>query len=482
MFDSLINFFNAAAGRNQDFDELVKAGDIDGVMSKMDSRQVQTMEAARMYDPREHSIVMDPNRQGKVIENADGQRVGFVRQWRLPIPYPRYINEIALVFLYGRPVKWGCGTEGTERAFAAFNEFLARTHFDSKVRQMKRFAGAYTQSAMLFRVFRADDGSPGCQIRVLSHEKGDRIYSRWDQYENLLSVGWGYTVTEGDIAVEHFDLFLPDIIWHCKKGAGGWDIVPEKNKIGKIPVILCRQEAEWAGVEPQIEREEYINSHTADTNDYFADPQLIIHADIINSMPDKEDDNKTWIAKGDNVDASKAAYYLTWDSAPESKQKEIEQLQNHILSKTFTPNIDFENMKSLSNVSGKALKQMMILASVKAQKHREQHDELMERAGSLIKSIIGNVLDVSLSEECGRMRLTHEFQEPFGEDIADMVDCLVKAVDGGIQSRESAVEQSPLTKDPHTELERISKEQEEANAAQRDMFMQQALTDGGMAE
>lgn len=53
---------------------------------------------------------------------------------------------------------------------------------------MKRYAGAETQSAMLFRVFRNEDGQPDCQIRVLARSKGDELYSRFDQYENLVSI------------------------------------------------------------------------------------------------------------------------------------------------------------------------------------------------------------------------------------------------------------------------------------------------------
>lgn len=482
MFEEQFTNYPSADERNKDLIDLLSVGDVKAVISKLDGRNDETVRAAKMYNPMLHDIMTDPTRQGKFIEGADGKRKSYVKKWKLPIAYPRYINEVALVFLYGRPVKWGCESTDTDKAFEEFQKLLRRTHFDSKVRQMKRYAGAYTQSAMLFRVYQDDNGKSDCQIRVLSHEKNDKIYTRFDQYGNLLSFAWGYTILEGETPVEHFDLFLSNYIYYCQRGEKGWDINVQENKVKKIPVIYCQQEVEWAGVEPQIEREEYIHSRTADTNDYFADPQLIIHTDILKNMPEKDDANKTWLVSGENASADKMAKYLTWDSAPESKQKEVEQLQNHILSKTFTPNIDFENMKTLSNVSGKALKQMMVLANIKAQKHQEQHDELIERSANLMRAIIGNVLNVSLAKECERMVLTHEFQDPFGEDIAEAIDCLVKAVDGGIQSRESAVEQSPLTKNPQAELERLKKEQESNLAAQRDVFYQQSIVEEGRSE
>ena len=38
---------------------------------------------------------------------------------------------------------------------------------------------------------------------------------------------------------------------------------------------------------------------------------------------------------------------------------EYERLDKHILSKSFTPNIDFDNMKSLGNLSAKAIRKVM---------------------------------------------------------------------------------------------------------------------------
>ena len=225
------------------------------------------------------------------------------------------------------------------------------------------------------------------------------------------------------------------------------------------------------GVESLIHREEYIGSRTADTNDYFADPIFLVHEDIIKSMPEKTEGSKTLRIKGNNIgDVSGYAKYLTWDSAPASKQAEVDWLQKHILSKTFTPNIDFDNMKSLSNVSGKALKQMMLLADIKAARHKEQHDELLSRTSSLITAIIGNVLNVALRSQCDEMKIVHDFQEPFGEDITSMIENIAKAKDAEILSTEGGVELNPLIDDHKLELERIQREAEEASARQRDLF------------
>lgn len=461
------NYLNAVTGRNQEFEELIAAKDISRVKNLFTTRDRQTAEAMREYDPMQHEIL---NREDKVLRNKRGERTGLLKRWKLPVNYPQYINEIALVFIYGRPVKWLNKSKGTDRAFSEFNSLIDRTHFNSKIRQCKRIAGAETQSAMLFRVFRDEDGKPDCQIRVLAASKGDEIYTRWDMYENLVSFAWGYYVKDSSTATSyHFDIFTPNVIYRCKQAMTGWEVTPEPNPIGKIPVIIFMQQKEWHGVEPLIRREEYVGSRTADTNDYFADPMFMVNADLIKNMPEKNDENKTFIYKGTD-DVSKQASYLTWDSAPESKQKELEWLQKHILTKTFTPNIDFDNMKGLSNVSGKALKQMMLLADIKAQRHKEVHDEMLDRVASLMLSIVGNVLNVALRDECSRCVIGHEFQEPFGEDITEDIENIIKSVDAGITSTETAIELNPLTKDHALELDRIKREKEESVQVQQNIF------------
>lgn len=461
------NYLNAVVGRNQEFEELIKAKDISRVKELFTTREALTAEAMKEYDPKQHDIMSRPD---KILKNPKGERKGTVKRWKLPINYPQYINEISVVFIYGRPVKWTNQSEGADKAFDAFQDLIKRTRFDSKVRQCKRLAGAETQSAMLFRVFRNNENKPDCQIRVLAKSKGDEIYARWDMYENLVSFAWGYYVKDSSTETSyHFDIFTPDVIYRCKRVLTGWEVVEEQNPIGKIPVILFQQDKEWKGVEPLIEREEYIGSKTADTNDYFSDPMFVVNTDIIKNLPDKGDENKTLVSKGLD-DVSKAAHYLTWDNAPESKQKEIEWLQKHILTKTFTPNIDFENMKGLSNVSGKALKQMMLLADIKASKHKEVHDELLDRTANLFISIIGNVLNIALKSECNNLVVAHEFQEPFGEDIKETIENIAKAKDADMLSTEGAIELNPLVKDKTQELKRIEKETAEAAQKQRDLF------------
>lgn len=89
---------------------------------------------------------------------------------------------------------------------------------------------------------------------------------------------------------------------------------------------------------------------------------------------------------------------------------------------------------------------------------------------SLITSIISNVLDVSLKSECDNLKIGHEFQEPFGDDIAEALENIIKSLDGGIMATETGVELNPLVKDKKLEMERLKAEEEERAQKQQQIF------------
>lgn len=435
----------------------IREKNVESVKAMMEYHGDRCEKALCEYRTKTHEIM---KKQDKIVTDKDGYPTRVEKTWKLPVPNQRYINEIATVFLYGQPPKWSKLSEGSDAAYSQFLKHLKDSRFNSKLRECKRIAGAETQSAMFFRHYR-EGGKAKFQIRVLAHSKGDEIYIRRDHFENITEMAWGYRTSEqnGDTAY-HFDLFTKDKCFRCTNVSDGWQVIEEENKIGKIPFILFEQEKEWEGVESLLHREEYIASKTADNNDYFSDPIAVVSADVVKSMPDKGMAGRLMITdSAEGVD--KALKYVTWDSAPQSKMAELEWLQKQILTKTFTPQIDFETMKGLSNVSGKALKQMMLLADIKASKRKETHDELLSRSASLILAIMSNVTDITLSPEIAKLEVQHEFQEPFGEDIASAIGNIVATIDAGILSKEAGIELNPLVKDPISEKERIRKEMEE---------------------
>lgn len=221
-------------------------------------------------------------------------------------------------------------------------------------------------------------------------------------------------------------------------------------------------------------------SRRADVNDRFSDPALVADSEIINSLPEKGEDSKLFILKP-TADGTKKpeVRYLTWDNSPENQKQEGEELDEKIHRFSFTPKLDMETIKGLSNVSAKALRQLMILAVIKADKHKERHDEYANRIFKLSKAIISNVLDISMKAEFDALEVTHEFQEPFGEDIEALINNMVRMYNAGGMSQETLIEMNPLIKDNQAEKERIQREHEASLAEEKERNKMDTF---GMAE
>lgn len=460
IFQSITNNIKAAVGYQQSFDELLAANDVTRAVAMMTSHSEKALRHLKEYEVSTHKVM---EREDRAVYDKKGNFLRWSKRNKIPIPYQKYINEIALVFLYGRPVKWTQLSENTDYAYDYYKELMRDIRFDSAVREAKRAAGAEGVAAILYHVYREEaTNTPKLMLNVLSKKNNDDIYTIKDQYKRLRAFAWGYYLTEqGNRTVHHIDIYTADTIYLCKRGAVGWDVQIIANPIGKIPVLLFEQEPEHADVQPLIDKVENSESVEADVIDRFANPTMVATAEILNSLPKQEEEAKLLILKnGGNVS------YLTWNEASESKRNQFERMDKHILSKSFTPNIDFDNMKSLGNLSAKAIRKVMFLAVIKAERHKDKHDGYMSRHASLMKAIMGNVLDYAHSSEFAALDLGHEFQEPFGDDVSDMLADISKQFNDGALSRETYVELSYLVKDAATEMERIKQEQAENMAQQ----------------
>ena len=68
-------------------------------------------------------------RKDRAVYDKKGNVLRWSKRWKIPIPYPQFINEISLVFLYGRPVKWQQLSTGTDYAFQNYKDCLLYTSF-----------------------------------------------------------------------------------------------------------------------------------------------------------------------------------------------------------------------------------------------------------------------------------------------------------------------------------------------------------------
>ncbi len=464
------NDVKAAVGYQQSFTELLEAGDTTRALAMMQDNNA-SVNYLRDYNIATHKVM---ERTDKAIYDKKGNFLRWQKRWKIPIPYPVFINEIALVFLYGKPVIWGhTSDESTDDVFDNYVKLNEKIRFNAHVRKAKRIAGAEGKSAIFYHVYR-DGDEPKLELNTLSKSNGDDIYVMKDQYQKVNACGWGYTLTEaGNKTTYHVDIYTKELEYHCKRTNFGWEVDVRDNPIHKIPFLLFEQEPESVNVQPMIHRVETMESTDADVNDRFSNPAMVASSEVINSLPKAEEEAKLFILKNGGE-----LKYLTWDQASQSKENEYKRLDGHILSKSFTPNIDFDNMKNLGNLSAKAIRKVMFLAVIKAEKHKENHDGYMSRHSSLMKAIMGNVLDYKNKSKYDRLEITHEFQEPFGEDQSDILDDMLKQFGAGAMSLETVVESSYLVKNPKKELERIKANQQEALEREKELNRMDVFGEG----
>lgn len=442
-----------AAGAERDLLQYIQDGDIAAAISLMQDKDAEVDLALDEYNPQTHDVMKRPNKYRKKGESYISEKLPRTRQ--------RYINEVELFFLLGNPILWK-KEDGDDEAFKLFTDFLKAQRFNANMRKAKRLAGAETQSAKLYHVYR-DDRTNEMQVRtvVLARQTGYRLRPLFDQYGNLRAFAYGYTLTERGRNVQHWDIQTPDFLFYCKKAAIGWDVQTFENPTGKINCIYYAQPKAWDGAEPRIKREEMLDSKVADTNNYFADPIASATADVIQSLADPNQ-----IGKLIQLSNTQSRFeYINPPQNSATRDAEKQDLNDSILFDTMTPDFSFEKIKGMGTLSGDAIKNAMILGYIKRDNRKEVYEELVDREKNIVIAIL-KYLHPNMAERLDNLVISFDFAEPFAEDKQKNWNSIAQLYQAGVISLETAVEMLALTDAPEEEIERIkaAQPQDESSA------------------
>lgn len=390
-----------SSGNSKTVYEYLEQGKVDKAIALMQNRDDEVDNAIKEYNTQTHDIMKRPNK----IRKAD---VPYITE-KLPRARQKYINEVELFFLLGGGIKW-IKKEGDDEGFKLFTSFLEDVHFNSRMRTAKRLAGAETESAKLYNIYKDDEGKVRVRCVILARSTGYTLRPMFDEYGGLIAFAYGYTQRVGKTNVQHWDFQTPTMLFYCTKKSTGYEVRAENNPTGKINVIYYRQPKAWDGVEERIKREEYLDSKQADTNNYFADPIAAATADVINSMLDTNTVGSFIQLNGPGSQFE----YINPPQSSESAKDERQNLNSSILFDSFTPDLSFDNLKGMGTISGEAIKNSMVLGFMKSSKNKEIYGELVGRERNLIISILSYVY---LEEaKMKGLRVGFEFGEPFATD------------------------------------------------------------------
>lgn len=430
-----------AVGVERDFFQLLKDGDIDKAIEMMQDRSEDVDEAIRQYHPETHDVM---NRRDKLRKNSNPYEVE-----KLPRARQRYINEVELFFLMGTPPEYRKKNGGDDE-YELFKSFGKEVRLNSLHRQWKRIAGAETEAAIVYHLYN-ENSAIVCKAFVAARSAGYDIRPLFDQYGNMLAFAYGYKINRGGKSVQRWEILTPDFNFECEKTNMGWKVIPRENITGKINAIYACQPTAWAGAERRIDREEMIDSKTADTNNYFADPVAYATADVVSLMGDAKDKVGKLLQF---TDKNSQFGYINPPNDSATRQEEKSNLAKSILFDTFTPDLSYDSIKGMGSLSGEALQNALVLGFIKADNRKEIYGELLDREVNVIKGILkiqhpGKDFD-SLDIEV-------VFKSPFANQEIDRWSAILNLYKGGLVSLEQAVEMLSLTDAPQEEIDKIAR-------------------------
>jgi len=433
-------------GVERDLMKLISDKDINRAKQLFQNRDEEVLHAIREYNPSEHDVMFRPNKPRK-------DKNPYITN-KLPRSWQKYINIIAAHFLLAKPIIYTLNNPDkvNEDAFSKFKEFIEESRHHDYFRELKRLAGAETEAAMIYHLFN-EDGSAKVRLQVISKSKGYILRPLFDQYEKLVAFAYGYTLKENGKNIEHFDIMLPTITFRCNKNNIGWDINTVANPTGKINVIYAKQEKEWEGAEQRIKRDEYLDSKSADSNDYTSDPIAVGTADAIQSITDPETSGKLIQINNKEGDF----HYVDIPEASESKRDEKKILKESIHIDTLTPEISFVDISGSLKLSGEAMRRAMLLGYIKRDIRKETYGGLAKRDVNVIISIMANVTHIHMREELTNLKIKCSFAEPFDDDKNTEWTAIGNAYQDGIISLETAINLMGVA-NPQEELDRIREE------------------------
>lgn len=417
------------------------------------------------YDIDNHVVMDAVKRRDKTVtlDDAGSTKLEYVA--RLPLPIQKKIVSLAAAFLCGNPIELHATPENdTEKNLL---EVLKKTWEDNKLdyesKSLAKLMMAYTEVAELWYTEPASPtywkGTPNdtssvkyrLRMKVLSPKYGDKLYPVFSETGDMIAFGREYSVGSEN----RFDVYTETMTLKGVKGANGWVATPEENTTGKIPVIYYNQDQpEWADVQPLIDRLEKSYSNHADTNDYFGSPMIITKGNITGFATKGE------TGKNLQVNGEGDVKTLSWDQSPESVKLEQVNLSSAIYNLTSTPDISFEQMKSIGAMSGVAIKLMFLDAHLKASDKEENFGKSVQRRINFLLSALAKI-NVSL-EKGLTLSVRPRFEYYLPKNDKETMDVLTEAVTGKILSQKTAVNLNPLVEDKESEIKNLK---DEANSA-----------------
>jgi SPP1 family phage portal protein len=473
-------------------EEILSLKDADAMITELQNGRHRTLpdvdDCLNKLDPYEHNIMKTRYRPDKQVfydskdnvqdmtemqEGDDGRKYRIEKVNRVAVALQKLIIGRAVSFTFGNKVNLNADTEGAEAdVLKAVNKVLYSVKGRTLNRKIARAIFSFTEAAECWYTVDKPtklygfDSATKLRCTIFSPQFGDQLFPYYDETGDMIAFSRLFSIKNRDALTKaitenkFFETWTDDnhYMWALNKDDGTQMVkgYPIKNTIGKIPVIYgCQPHVEYHDVEILIDRLEILLSNFADTDDYHGSPKIFTKG-IIDG----------WSRKGEagaviQGEEGSDAKYLSWAEAPESVKLEIETLLKLIYALSQTPDISFDAVKGIGNVSGVALELLFMDAHLKVQDKAEIFDEYLQRRLSVIQAFLSkmNIKSPAFSAACETLTIEPEIIPYTLTDETTKVNNLKAAAgDNAIASQKTAIQKLGWVEDTDKELEQIRME------------------------
>lgn len=380
---------------------------------------------------------------------------------RIPLTYARLITEKATAFSFAIPVKYLPKNDADRAGVDVINEVFEKNKINSKqIALSDSLYGSSICAEIWYIDNKADkvsydngktSGYP-IKVKVLDALKGEKFYPIFDNRGDMIAFIREYSIrVEGaDKLQERVEVLVNDAIYIYAKtdeNTGYKLIDSDTNLVGKILAIYgCQGTSDYETVKKVIDRLSALVSGVGDINDYNAAPILMISG-LIKTLVQKGE-------KGGVLQLTEGADAKLLESSNNFKGVEFEvaTLRRAMQELSQTPSLAFEDLKGITNISGKALTIMLTDALLKATRKQSFWLEYLHRRLSVVKAILKQYHSLNIDDTNVTVQLTNFEIKDFTDKVNDMVTLV-----GGksLISRETGLRLLGLDIDVEEEIKKV---------------------------
>lgn len=419
----------------------------------------------KQYDPEQHPVMdkafyPDEVKKGSTIEKVTRIKIGFQKL------ATKRMSELC----FGIPVKriYKPENDRQKEIQTYIENIFKKTRIDSVNRSRSRSLFASCEVATLWFSVEEQNNLYGfdskikIKCRSYSPFTGDVIYPLFDDYDDLIALSFEYTRPDVENkTITYFDTYTKDKHIRYVQNSSEWvEEVNEVHTLGKIPAVyISRSEPIWENTSDTIYEMEWALSRNGNYIRKNAKPVLWIASSKnmkIGDSDNPENENASRIIY--QGDENSKAEYVTWESANESLKLQISKLEQTFFQQLQLPDWSFEKLTT-SQLSGEAMKQMLVDAHLKVTDESGPLLEFLDREINVVKAFLKAMLPND-QKEIDSLIVENEITPFIVNDEKTLISNLVTATGGkAVMSQLEGISRAGYSENPEETLKQIKEEE-----------------------